>query len=313
MRDDIVSYLDFRMRAAGYKGPSVFTAAAIKAISKVSLGLTRRINILADKALLAAYSAGTHQVGAPEVNAAIRDSEFSNATRGRVAFGDLRGKWVLPITAALSFVAGATLLAFFSNGASTTTPTAPVVAIVPASPAQAAAGPITVEKTQVVVQSVANPTPLPLPAQASPAENVPPTPVTESPAAPLTPTLALTTTQSADKPEASADPLGQLTRQRIEAWHAWMGQVKNERWFVQLLASDRATAAAIEPFLKRAGAAHLDPEQIRVYGAEVNGGVRYGVIYGEFASRSEASAFIQSLPKALRSGRPYPRQVSQLR
>jgi septal ring-binding cell division protein DamX len=92
-----------------------------------------------------------------------------------------------------------------------------------------------------------------------------------------------------------------------------MGQVKNERWFVQLLASDRATAAAIEPFLKRAGAAHLDPEQIRVYGAEVNGGVRYGVIYGEFASRSEASAFIQSLPKALRSGRPYPRQVSQLR
>ena len=316
MRDDIVSYLDFRMRAAGYKGPSVFTAAAIKAISKVSLGLTRRINILADKALLATYSAGTHQVGAQEVNAAIRDSEFSNATQGRVAFGDLRGKWVLPTTAALSFVAGATLLAIFSNGASTTTPTAPAtpgVAMVPASPAQVAAGPITTEKTQapgpIAVMSPA----LPQPTQASPAETAPPTPTPETPAVQSAPSILVTSTQPESKPIASADPLGPLTRERIEAWRAWMGQVKNDRWFVQLLASDRATAAAIEPFLKKAGAVHLDPEQIRVYVAEVNGSIRYGVIYGEFASRSDASAFIQSLPKSLRSGRPYPRRVSQLR
>jgi septal ring-binding cell division protein DamX len=80
MREDIASYLDFRMRAAGYRGPSVFTPVAVKMIARTSHGLTRRINILADKALLAAYAKGSHQIGAKEAHAAIRDSEFSQAT-----------------------------------------------------------------------------------------------------------------------------------------------------------------------------------------------------------------------------------------
>ncbi|AJP48724.1 hypothetical protein PG1C_10305 [Rugosibacter aromaticivorans] len=80
VRDDIASYLDFRMRTAGYRGPSVFTPAALKMIARTSHGLTRRINILADKALLAAYATGSHQVGSKEAQAAIRDSEFSQAT-----------------------------------------------------------------------------------------------------------------------------------------------------------------------------------------------------------------------------------------
>lgn len=80
VRDDIASYLDFRMRAAGYRGPSVFSAAAVKLIERSSLGLTRRINILADKALLAAFSAGNHQIGAKETRAAINDCDFSKET-----------------------------------------------------------------------------------------------------------------------------------------------------------------------------------------------------------------------------------------
>lgn len=80
VRDDIASYLDFRMRAAGYRGPSVFTPAALKMIARTSQGLTRRINILADKALLAAYAKSCHQIGYQEAQAAILDSEFSQAT-----------------------------------------------------------------------------------------------------------------------------------------------------------------------------------------------------------------------------------------
>ncbi|MFZ3222031.1 MAG: AAA family ATPase [Rugosibacter sp.] len=80
VRNDIASYLDFRMRAAGYRGPSVFTEAALKMIAKTSLGLTRRINILADKSLLAAFASGSHQISIKEARAAIRDSEFSPAT-----------------------------------------------------------------------------------------------------------------------------------------------------------------------------------------------------------------------------------------
>jgi hypothetical protein len=95
VREDIGHYLDFRMRAAGYRGPSVFAPPALKLIEQSSLGLTRRINILADKALLAAFSSGSHQIGAKEAQAAIRDCEFSDATYGGGRpTGRARLRWV---------------------------------------------------------------------------------------------------------------------------------------------------------------------------------------------------------------------------
>ena len=44
----------FRMRQAGYKGPDMFSVGAVREIARASIGLTRRVNIIADKALLAA-------------------------------------------------------------------------------------------------------------------------------------------------------------------------------------------------------------------------------------------------------------------
>ena len=46
-------------------------------ITRISEGLSRRINIIADKALLAAYSCGNHQVDANEVKTAEQDARFS--------------------------------------------------------------------------------------------------------------------------------------------------------------------------------------------------------------------------------------------
>ncbi|PKO94681.1 MAG: ATPase [Betaproteobacteria bacterium HGW-Betaproteobacteria-10] len=74
---DVASYIDFRLRTAGYHGPSPFTEPAIKLIATISEGLSRRINILADKALLAAYSLGKHQVDSAEIRAAAKDAHFS--------------------------------------------------------------------------------------------------------------------------------------------------------------------------------------------------------------------------------------------
>jgi len=75
-QDDVAAYIEFRLRAAGYHGPNPFTAEAVMMIAKTSEGLSRRINILADKALLAAYSSGTHQVGSNEIKAAAQDARF---------------------------------------------------------------------------------------------------------------------------------------------------------------------------------------------------------------------------------------------
>jgi type II secretory pathway predicted ATPase ExeA len=77
---EVSKYLSFRMRAAGYRGPDVFTPRAVRLIARASSGLTRRINILADKSLLAAFTENTHAITERHVRAAVADSEFA-ATR----------------------------------------------------------------------------------------------------------------------------------------------------------------------------------------------------------------------------------------
>ncbi len=92
-RGDIAAYIEFRLRAAAYRGPNPFQDDAIELIAKASEGLSRRINILADKSLLAAYSVGGHSVGKSEVQTAIVDARFlplaprSNTRIGAVTWG----------------------------------------------------------------------------------------------------------------------------------------------------------------------------------------------------------------------------------
>lgn len=74
--NDIEAYIEFRMRTAGYRGPELFQAEALKSIYRASEGLTRRVNILADKALMAAFSQSQHSVTVQHVSAAVKDSAF---------------------------------------------------------------------------------------------------------------------------------------------------------------------------------------------------------------------------------------------
>ncbi|MES2324220.1 MAG: AAA family ATPase [Pseudomonadota bacterium] len=76
-------FLMFRMRAAGYRGPDVFTKGAIELIASVSEGIVRRVSILADKALLSAFAENTHAITAKHVQAAVMDSEFSHTAKQR--------------------------------------------------------------------------------------------------------------------------------------------------------------------------------------------------------------------------------------
>ena len=79
---DIFEYLNFRMRAVGYHGPDIFTQKVASNIERKSKGLTRRINILADKALLAVYSEGGHGVAKKHIQIAAKDSEFGRDSAG---------------------------------------------------------------------------------------------------------------------------------------------------------------------------------------------------------------------------------------
>jgi MSHA biogenesis protein MshM len=74
--EEVSRYVTFRLRAAGYRGPDLFTRKAIALLTRASEGLTRRINILADKALLSAFAADTHAVDEKHVQRAVADAEL---------------------------------------------------------------------------------------------------------------------------------------------------------------------------------------------------------------------------------------------
>lgn len=96
--DEIGEYLSFRLRAAGYHGPELFTTKSIKKIARASEGLLRRVNILADKSLLSAFSENAYQVLPKHVNAAIQDSEFAPKSNSR------KGFWLLVTLGALLLI-----------------------------------------------------------------------------------------------------------------------------------------------------------------------------------------------------------------
>ncbi|MBI2994653.1 MAG: AAA family ATPase [Gammaproteobacteria bacterium] len=93
--DDIRDYLNSRLRACGFRGAEVFTPAAVRAIARHSNGLVRRINILADKSLLAAYADNMHEVSARHVRRAASDSEFASGRH--YVFPTLIGALVLTL------------------------------------------------------------------------------------------------------------------------------------------------------------------------------------------------------------------------
>lgn len=102
--EDTLQYLNFRLRAVGYKGPDVFNKKTAGVVKKYSNGLTRRINIIADKSLLAAFSEGSHTITSTHVKSAAQDSEFKKI---------VDNKKLLMLMSALLLIVGALVAGFY--------------------------------------------------------------------------------------------------------------------------------------------------------------------------------------------------------
>lgn len=87
-REDVAEYLQCRLRAAGYRGGPLFEPAALRRIERASRGRVRRINLLADKALLACFARGGLLVGRADVERALCEIDGPRRTR-RVALARL--------------------------------------------------------------------------------------------------------------------------------------------------------------------------------------------------------------------------------
>jgi type II secretory pathway predicted ATPase ExeA len=73
---EVADYLRARLAVAGYRGPDLFPPPLIVRMTRLSGGLSRRINVLADKTLLAAYAGQTHTLTPAHLEAAAGDAEM---------------------------------------------------------------------------------------------------------------------------------------------------------------------------------------------------------------------------------------------
>lgn len=299
VRSDIDSYIDFRMRAAGYRGPNVFSAKAIRLIAGASEGLTRRINILADKSLLAAFAHNTHGVTEKEARAAIRDSDFFKPRfRG--------GKyWLAAATLGAGAAIGWSLHWLPSSPASgTLTPLA--AAAPPSSPvppqATTAGGPVP-----------AQPQPASAPARhAAASENG--APETSPPGAAVTQIAAAAPVPVAAKGHlAPADAaMGKMTHERYEATQEWFKSAPGNHYAIQLLTVKATEPKRMEDFLLKA-AKLVDSEALHVYSVKIDGQQHFRAALGSYSSSSEIQSAIKSLPLFFRVQNPYQRSVDRMR
>lgn len=291
---EVGRYLSFRMRAAGYRGPDVFSPRAVSMIAKSASGLTRRVNILADKSLLAAYAENEHAINAPQVRAAVRDSDF-----GRLLHE--RPRWPLA-------VAGATLIAGLALGIGLHW----LLADRPVEPA--ASGPHATRPAPALVQA---------PAPARPSEAIAPTAAASAQGA--EPAAQNVEAKAAAAPEPApakskllelenASRLGpdaasrlasyragdnRLLKERLEATRALLEREPDESYSIELFSTENTDPGRVERFLIRAR--NLVPlDDVYVLPQSSGGKRKIRVTYGGYPDRNAAAQAVERLPPKYR-------------
>ena len=82
-QDELHFYLNHRLIVAGYQGGRMFSRGALAEIRRRTRGVPRLVNILAHKALLAAYGKGRQVIARADVVAAARDTGATRVSSSR--------------------------------------------------------------------------------------------------------------------------------------------------------------------------------------------------------------------------------------
>jgi len=273
--DEVAKYVSFRMRAAGYKGPDVCSAAAIALIARASSGLTRRINVLCDKSLLAAFAADTHAITPREVRAAIADSDFAPLQAG--GFRSSRALAAAALLAA-GALAGAGAYYWLDQ------PRTPPAATAPApSPAPRAAAPAVTEQANA-------PAPEAKAQAAAETAAVVVAPAPEKPAATL---LAPEQRRRLEGYGAGGNP---LLRERLAVTRERLDSEPDTSYSIELFITENSDAARTERFLLRAR--DLVPLAELYVIPVAAAGSRYllRVAYGAYPSKEAAAEAARRLP-----------------
>ena len=304
--DEVRAYTAFRLRAAGYHGPDLLGPRVIRYMTRATRGLTRRINIVADKSLLAAFAETTHNVSLRHVRAAVRESEFSNAPGGRP-----RRRLGVTVAAVslCGLAAGAGYLTYqrFStpvqNSPRATSSAALRTLTRPSLAAAQRSTDVGITGSSAAALLVPPQPPLPT----APLASAPGTRVSAAKASPPAP--------SAHRDEQVHPPVGpspdsDLLEQRLLTTGRWLEKADGGTYSIQLLGSNQP--AMLKNYLDLLGK-YIELDQIFVYRTVANRQPSMTVLYGSFRSRAEAMRALEALPGELKANRPYIRTVQGIR
>jgi MSHA biogenesis protein MshM len=329
---EVSEYMRFRLQAAGCGKSGVFSSGAERLIAKVSCGLIRRINILADKAMLAAYADSSARaasgssramVSSRHVRAAVRDSEF------RLPL--YRARWFSGL--ALALLTGIVVLAWawkpLVNGkkylgvpavAVEVSRSEPVVAVkeVPHEEVVATTIPASGELDHAASAAVQ-----PLPgaesvsardagAQGASVQSTPPVgQLLEISATTAAAPGALQVQPPLRRPDlkrAGASDLSLMAQRRM-AGSQWLEKADAANYTVQLMAVGKKDEGDVEKLLRQVHSAALLEN---IYVCQVGELQRLVVLYNDFSELTAARKAIETLPRELRRYQPFVRCVSDM-
>lgn len=342
-RDDIREYISTRLHAAGYNGGELFAKDGCHLLAVVSQGLSRRINVLADKALLSAFERGDDKVKYEDVRRAVRDAKFAKM-RYR---SEQARRFSRQLTVGLSVAACAVLaiaissrLSGFSEGFTSAADSAPAAvadSVQPAAEVLTAEVPANTESASLktVVVTVA-------------------TTVTaaESSAAPGDELLSVIAAarrgevidgarlgeeiaqlaEEHHEPRASVNraddswrsdlirdaglvdneqwgwmPENSFLRQRLNATETWMRDAP-AGYTARLLTVGQERNVFLERFLRHF-ADFYPLRNLMVYPLRLGDRDRFVVTFGVYHSREDARVFMDNMPRYFTGGRPFAQQI----
>lgn len=270
--DEGAAYVDHRLRTAGWQGGKLFTAKALALLLKASGGRARRINLLADKSLLAAYAEGRQQVEIRHVKSAILEMHSDPASPPRHA---VAWRQVLPLSLGLAAVMTGTALWLLKP--------------VPGAGTAVASAPATVTKPVTVAISPQVSTNSTLPVQA--------TSTTLAPAAPLVPAVP----QPAAA--ATASPPNPVDKAKSAYWRTSAKMAQSELRGFTLQISSLPGESGLMQYIKSIER-HIDLSKVFAHNRTYGGKTYVAIYLGDYATESEARSALNHLPKPLKADQP---------
>lgn len=299
---EVAEYLAFRLHKAGYNGSPLFSPSALKALFKYSDGLPRRLSILADKSMLAAYASQLKTISAKEVRTAYGDNEYNTRK--------ITKKWPVALgVTALIAILSVGIFALYKKAiwpfqTSQTTLQQVSDSHIEIQPEQSHAmlnisvESNSIENTLIESNSKKN----------TPSESTSATDASIKKTEAFTSSTKPTFLQHISKQQDNGTP---LLNQALSKTTKWLDNPGNMVYTIQIMSTEMEDKNKLEEFLQSYSDQH--GQQLFILPVANGNEILYAVTYGGFSHFQLAKKQLESLPDAMKRFNPYIKTISSLK